>query len=265
MPRIIKRLRIDEVSAVVRAANPGATMVLRKADDAESNTNADAVPDQSNRTPSKLDELASALMVACPEMNRQAAMFYLLNTRSGHAMVARHKSDGTIMNKVDTQELFGALYSQLDASERRRWRAQQREIDALLAEQGVATPETEGRGGGRFNGRTFSTPDIAPGAPRAPKFEKTDSLTAIIKQVGLMPLCKLISETGDAHRVGESELMQHASQYAAAQGTSLGKFLNSDSGEARMLCKAAEVCRRGEQARQAQRNIDETRARARGA
>jgi hypothetical protein len=41
-------------------------------------------PDETKRPAGKLDELADALMVASPEMNRAAATYLLLHTRSGH-------------------------------------------------------------------------------------------------------------------------------------------------------------------------------------
>jgi hypothetical protein len=114
------------------------------------------------------------------------------------------------MNKLDSAELFREYYSRLDASERR----QVAEIDRELNDRtGVA--ETQGRGGGQFNGAPTS-PNIAPRAPKAPVFEK--GLNSIIKSHGVMAVAKLVVDTDNAHRMTEPELMQHAAQYAATKG-----------------------------------------------
>jgi hypothetical protein len=159
--------------------------------------------------------------------------------------------DEANMNKMDYQELLGAWYKQLDASGRRRFRSQQAEIDRELAAQGKAIAETEGRGGDRFNGRPTS-PDIAPRAPKAPTFKNdSNNLRQIVKAYGIMPLAKMICTENDAHRVTEAEFMVFCGEHAAAKGMTLGKLLNSNTGEGALLAKAAAICRHAEYARQA--------------
>jgi hypothetical protein len=163
------------------------------------------------------------------------------------------------MEKLDRSELFADWYARLDASERRRFRAQQADIDRALNDRtGVA--QTEGRGGGPFNGHPTS-PNIAPKAPRAPKFEKGDTLRAIVKSHGLVPLCKLINDENNAFRISESDLMVLAGEHAAAQGQTLGKLLNGNSGDGQMIAKAAAICRQATYAAQAQNTFDSLKKR----
>ena len=100
------------------------------------------------------------------------------------------------MNKLDNAELFADWWRQLDASERARYRRQQAKIDAELAAEGSGTRDDQGRGGSQFNGAP-DYPNIAAGAPKAPKFEKGDTLTSIIKQQEFIPLCIMISKSLD--------------------------------------------------------------------
>jgi hypothetical protein len=208
MPRILHKLRINEVSHVDRGAGEGVKVVLMKRDD----------------------------------------------TGSGPQIFARHKGD---VSKMTDDEMFQSWWKELSAAERARYRRQQADIDAQLAEE-----ERISRAG------TTTRAEVAPDHPTPqPKKARDDnaSLNSIIKQYGVCAVAKLVVDTSDAHGLGEAELMQAAGHYAASKGMSLGKLLNSDSGEGVMLAKAAAICRSAEHARQAQQNLGDARLRARAA
>jgi hypothetical protein len=103
MPRILKNLRIDEVSCVLKAASPGARVLIRKADDdlpsylfddimlrkadepgpdddiqpPNSATDADKAP-----LPAKLEQMVDAMVLAA----RQVAAHYLLHSPHGRKL-----------------------------------------------------------------------------------------------------------------------------------------------------------------------------------
>jgi hypothetical protein len=252
MARIIKHLTVNEVSAVFRAANPGAVQVLRKSD-----------APRPGSMQEKYQNLIERLRRGFPDMpiKQVRAEAWEELTPDDQTELLREERE---MQKVDTSELFETWYRQLTPEQRRSYQRRQRAIDAELAAEGSSSADSEGRGGGQFNGRPTS-PNIAPSAPKAPVFSKGDTITSIVKQEEFIPFCMDVAKSGDAHRVTEDEIMSLASHYAAARNMSLGKFLNSDSAEARYVCKAASVCREGVRARLAERNLFDARERGRQA
>jgi hypothetical protein len=244
MPRILTKLKIDEVSAVSRGAGQGCTVVLAKRDD-------EKPPEGSARELLWLAEQQIRRSEPSRSIREVRALAWQSLSDADQVRLLREESE---MKKIDSSELLADWYSRLDASERRRYRSQQALIDAEMDAEGTSSRDSEGHGGGQFNGRPTS-PNIAPGAPKAPVFAKGDTLRAIVKSHGLVPLCKLMNDEQNGFSVSESDLMVLAGEHAAEQGQTLGKFLNSNSGEAAIVNKAASLAREGAYARQAQANI----------
>jgi hypothetical protein len=249
MPRILTKLKIHEISSVDRGAGEGVKVVLMKRD---------APPQGSVRE--KLQFLIEQLRRGYPDMPVRQARAEAWNALSDDEQIELLREERQNMNKLNNSEVFADWWRQLDATERARYRRQQALIDAEMDAEGTSSRDSEGHGGGRYNGKPTS-PNIAPGAPKAPVFEKGNTLTSVIKQHEFMPLCMMIAKSGDGRRIEEDEIMSLASHYAAERNMSLGKFLNSDSAEARYVCKAASVCREGVRARQAERNLANARER----
>jgi hypothetical protein len=91
--RILKNLRIDEVSCVIKGANPGAKVMIRKSDDGPLLFNdiikADPIEDEPDALTDKLKAMVDALIVANPGMSEQLAMNYLMHSPNGR-LVAQH-------------------------------------------------------------------------------------------------------------------------------------------------------------------------------
>jgi hypothetical protein len=92
-----------------------------------------------------------------------------------------------------------------------------------------------------------------------------DSLRSIVKAYGVMPLAKLINDENNALGISEAEFLVFAGEHASAKGMTLGKLLNTNSGEGAMLAKAAAICRYAGYSKQAQQNLGDARIRARAA
>jgi hypothetical protein len=253
MARILSKLRIDEISSVDRGAGEGVKVVLMKRD---------APPQGSVRE--KLQFLIERLRRGYPHMPLRQARSEAWNALSDDEQIELLREEQQNMNKLDSSEVFADWWRQLDVSERRRYRAQQALIDAEMAAEGSGGDGTSGRGGSQFNGRP-SSPNIAPGAPKAPTFAKGDDLLQnLFKQFGVVAVAHEVAKSGDARHISEAEMVQEISHYAATKGTTVGKLLNSNTGEANMLAKACQVCRDGARARQAERNLFDARMRHRG-
>jgi hypothetical protein len=255
MPRILTKLKINEVSHVDRGAGEGVKVVMMKRD----------APPQGSVREKFLFQIEQ-LRRGFPDMPVRQARAEAWNALSDDEQVEILREERQ-MNKLDNSTLFDDWWRQLDASERRRYRSQQAEIDRELAEAGTGGDGTSGRGGSQFNGRPTS-PAIEPaGTPRAPVFEKKDhalSLKSIVKRYGIAPLAKMICDENDAHGITEAEFIQFVGEYAATKGQSLGVLLSATNGEGAMLTKAAAICRYAAHARQAQENLLAARMRQRG-
>jgi hypothetical protein len=246
MARILTKLKIHEVSAVDRGAGEGVRVVLMK-------RNNDAPPQGSVRE--KLQFLIEQLRRGYPDMPVRQARAEAWNALSDDEQIELLREERQNMNKLNNSEVFADWWRQLDATERARYRRQQALIDAEMDAEGTSSRDSEGHGGGQFNGRPTS-PNIAPGAPKAPVFAKgADNLRKIVKTYGIVPLAKMINEENDSHGFSEAEIMQFVGEHAAAKGMTIGKLLNSDTGEGAMLAKTLAICRYSGYAKQAQANI----------
>jgi hypothetical protein len=105
--RVLRNLRIDEVSCVIKSANQGAQVLIRKADDdtqdtllfddimkrrrddeiqpPNSTTDADKAP-----LSAKLDEIVAEMIVARPLLHPHRARRWLLHTPHGRELLAQH-------------------------------------------------------------------------------------------------------------------------------------------------------------------------------
>jgi len=115
MMRKLTQLRIDEVSAVINGANPGAKVMIRKvdkpdywedppylfddimyrkaneprADDDEQRTN--TIPDD-DKVSGKLRSMVDAMIVAVPSLDRQTATHFLLHSPHGRRLAEHFNS-----------------------------------------------------------------------------------------------------------------------------------------------------------------------------
>ena len=113
MPRLLKNLRIDEVSCTIRGANPGAKVMIRKSDDAPQGPllfddimrKADDEP-ADKKLSTTLNELVAAMVEAHTGLHPQRAARWLLTTSHGREMIAQHmKKKETPMPQVDILKL----------------------------------------------------------------------------------------------------------------------------------------------------------------
>jgi hypothetical protein len=128
MPRLLTHLRIDEVSAVIKGANPGARVMLRKSDDLWGDDNPhlfnsimlrkaenDDISDENqidpNDTPSsllpKLNDMVAAMVAAEPSLSEEDALFHLLHSPHGRKLaehlnnISKTEKDKSSMPQVD--------------------------------------------------------------------------------------------------------------------------------------------------------------------
>jgi hypothetical protein len=119
MTRLLKNLRIDEVSCVLAAANSAARVLIRKSDDApllfdDIMLRKAAVSDplrgprdepDEKKLSGKLDELVREMIAATGgDLHPQRARRWLLHTEQGQALLAQHKRE-TPMPTVDVMKL----------------------------------------------------------------------------------------------------------------------------------------------------------------
>jgi hypothetical protein len=127
--RILKNLRIDEVSCVLKGANQGAQVLIRKNDDGPLMFNdimlakaADDDPDD-NKVSAKLNAMVDAMIAAAPSLDRQAAAHYLLHDAHGRRL-AEHLNNlskgETIMPQVDILKIATILEDGLNAQVTKR-------------------------------------------------------------------------------------------------------------------------------------------------
>jgi hypothetical protein len=116
MPRLLKQLRIDEVSCVIKGANQGARVLIRKADDdppylfndimrkaaVDDDVTGDHAGDDNKKLSAKLDEVVAEMIVAAPSLHPNRARRWLLHTESGQRLLAQHTTKKeNIMPQVD--------------------------------------------------------------------------------------------------------------------------------------------------------------------
>jgi hypothetical protein len=151
MPRLLKNLVINEVSAVFKGANPGALVMIRKADDdppylfedimerrkrqspfAHISLHKAAVSgplrgpregDDSDKVLAKLNAMVDAMFVATPSISREQAAHYLLHNAHGRRL-AEHLNNlskgETIMPQVDILKVATILEDGLNAQVTKR-------------------------------------------------------------------------------------------------------------------------------------------------
>jgi hypothetical protein len=216
MPRILHKLRIDEVSHVDRGAGEGVKVVLMKRDDDD-----DLIAKR--RSP------RNAPSGEGPMHNEYALRFEVL--RRGTAL-------------RPGEELHAGVWNSMTEAEQMQ----------LLAEEGATEDRREReREAQRRNNMNKSTKASG------------DSLRAIVKSYGVMPLAKMIAAENDAHGISEAEFIQFVGEYAAEKGQSVGALLSAANGEGALLGKALAICRYAGYAKQAQQNLGDARIRARAA
>jgi hypothetical protein len=231
MPRILHKLRIDEISHVDRGAGEGVKVVLMKRDN-------DAPPQGSVRE--KLQFLIEQLRRGYPDMPVRQARAEAWNALSDDEQVEILREERQ-MNKLDNSTLFDDWYRQLTPEQRQEYQRRQRAIDAEMADEGTSSRDSEGHGGGQFNGRPKS-PNIAPNAPKAPTFAKGDTLQSIAKEFGIAALAQHITEDG-ARGISADEFTDLVRADAEARGTTFEKAFCGTDKAAISLRAAHKRCR----------------------
>lgn len=134
--RILRNLRIDEVSAVIKGANPGARVLIRKTDkpdywddppclfdDIMAKANEQADDDITNDDPARtntindddklsgrLKAMVAALVTAAPSLSEKHAMHFLIHTAQGRKLaehlnnISKHEKESP-MPTVDIMKL----------------------------------------------------------------------------------------------------------------------------------------------------------------
>jgi hypothetical protein len=106
MPHILTKLRIDEVSCVIKGANPGAEVLIRKSDDDDPPYTFNAIMKRKANEPrsnddiqrtnteeddkklsERLKEIVDAMVIAKPGLHPQRALRYLLHTPPGRELL----------------------------------------------------------------------------------------------------------------------------------------------------------------------------------
>jgi hypothetical protein len=112
MPRLLKNLRIDEVSCVIKGANPGARVMIRKADgDAPylfndiMHKSADDDPD-GDKVSSKLTAMVDAMIAAAPSLDRQEAAYYLLHNAHGRRLADHLNNISKTEKEIPMVDIF---------------------------------------------------------------------------------------------------------------------------------------------------------------
>jgi hypothetical protein len=266
MARTIKSLRIDEVSAVHRAANPGATVVMRKSDSAVEKRRSRLAPTGEGPMHNRYALEFERVRRGTPKYPGDHLHAQVWNSFSEAEQIALLAEEGATeqqrdldkerqMKKIDSAEMFEAWWKELSPTERARYRRQQADIDARLAEQ-----ERLSRAG------TTTRAEVAPTtpSPQPKRARGEDALRQIVKSYGVMPLAKMISQENDAHGISEAEFMVFAGEYAATKNQTVGALLSAANGEGALLGKALAICRYSSYARQAESNLLAARLRQRG-
>lgn len=239
MARILTKLRIDEVSSVDRGAGKGVKVVLAKRDGA-------APREGSARE--KFENAIQQIRRGFPEMSMREARAQAWNSLSEEQQIELLREERQDMNKLDSSELFSDWWRQLSASERARYRRQQADIDAQLAEE-----ERVSRAG------TTTRAEVAPSTPKAATRKGDDSLYKIVKDFGLERMANHVIENG-AGGITEDALAECVKLHAEATGQPVSKIWTTDT----VLQKAAQVCRHASHDQLAQANLDAVRMRLRG-
>jgi hypothetical protein len=136
MPRILRNLRIDEVSMVDKGAGENCRVLLMKRhtpkvlmfadillrdqplrDDDIQRTNTE--PDD-KKLSAKLKEIVAAMIAAAPSLHPQHAMRWLMHSEQGRALLAQHTTKGQTMPQVDIAKIIPVLEDALNAQVIRR-------------------------------------------------------------------------------------------------------------------------------------------------
>jgi hypothetical protein len=153
MVRILRNLRIDEISAVDKGAGEGCRVMLYKRDDTLPEQPQDALPEQpqdallfndimlrkaieprvdddeqrTNTIPddkklsAKLDEIAAEMIIAAPSLHPQRARRWLLHTPQGRELLAQHTTKKeTPMPQVDIMKAITVMEDVLMAQVTKR-------------------------------------------------------------------------------------------------------------------------------------------------
>jgi hypothetical protein len=131
MPRLLKNLRIDEVSAVFKGANLGALVLIRKAyddppylfndimrkADVSDPLRGDRDEPDDKTLSAKLDEVVAEMIVAAPSLHPNRARRWLLHTPHGRELLSQHttKKRQTIMPQVDILKIATIMEDALNA------------------------------------------------------------------------------------------------------------------------------------------------------
>jgi hypothetical protein len=137
MTRLLKNLRIDEVSCTIKGANPGAKVMIRKSDGplmfndimAKANDPRSGQPPNSPTDAPKaplsaqLDELVAEMIAATGgDLHPDRARRWILHTTQGQALLAQHtkKKEEQPMPQVDIMKAIGTMEEVLNAQVTRR-------------------------------------------------------------------------------------------------------------------------------------------------
>jgi hypothetical protein len=123
---ILKNLRIDEVSCVVKGANPGAKVMIRKNDDwardapllfndimrkadVSDPLRGDREEPDDKKLSAKLDELVNEMIVARPSLHPNRARRWLLETPHGRELLAQHTKKEEPMPQIDILKVIAVV------------------------------------------------------------------------------------------------------------------------------------------------------------
>ena len=135
--RLLKQLRIDEVSVVLNGANPGAKVMIRKSDgdppylfndimrkaDVSDPLRGPRDESDDKKLSAKLDEIVAEMIVAAPSLHPNRARRWLLHTPQGRELLSKHTTKETIMPRPDILKLITVLDDGLMAQARLSKRA----------------------------------------------------------------------------------------------------------------------------------------------
>ena len=182
MPRLLTKLRIDEVSSVDRGAGEGVRVVLMKRD-----------ADDSRSAPSEYrQKLHKIFRSYLGDTSRQ--------TRKGTSSVVRSNFMDTVRCVIDLDDPAQQRRALLTTKHGQWLRGQfpaGTSLDAIC--DVLASCRKGGRTADTTNKRSSTT-------MRTQTITKAEALSAIVKNFGVVKLCKMIAADGDSHGLSEAEL-----------------------------------------------------------
>jgi hypothetical protein len=140
MTHVLTKLRIDEVSCVIKGANPGARVLIRKVDkpdywdvspylfddimyrkaEEEDELRGPRDEEDDEKLSDKLNEIVAEMIVAAPSLHPQRARRWLLHTPQGRELLAKHPTMKKEQPMLDVNKLIPIAEDALMASVNKR-------------------------------------------------------------------------------------------------------------------------------------------------